>query len=165
MDDFITVSAGGPSAETDVPDGVYILTLVDIKEPRQITVTRGERAGQQMDLRDWVFAVEAPGTAFHERTIDSSTSTASGPKSKQYAYLTALNGGIAPTVGQKFGKGDLVGRQALGTIAHDEGGWPQIANLSAIPASMRGQAAPNGGQPAAAAAAAAGQANADGMPF
>lgn len=136
MTDFITVSAGGPSAETDVPDGVYPVILTAISDPKTVTARRGPNAGKDIDLIDWTFAVDAPGHPIDARELNESTSTASGPRSKIYAYLTALFNGVAPAVGTKITKENLVGRRALATVVHDEGGWPRIGNLGAIPSSM-----------------------------
>jgi hypothetical protein len=136
---FITVSQGGPSADTDIPDGVYPVILTELKDPRTVTARRGPKAGQDIDLIDWVFTIDAPGTIVHEKPLDGSTSTASGPRSKMYAWLTALLGGRPPAPQQQFAKSDLIGRMALATVSHDDGGWPQIASLGAMPASMLGQ--------------------------
>lgn len=136
---FITVSQGGPSAETDIPDGVYPVMLTELKDPRTVTARRGPKAGQEIDLIDWIFTIDAPGTPVHDRPLDGSTSTASGPRSKMYAWLTALLGGKPPAPQQQFSKSDLVGRMALATVSHDDGGWPQIASLGAMPQSMLGQ--------------------------
>jgi hypothetical protein len=131
---FITVNSGG----VDIPDGVYPVTLVEIKGPKTVTAQRGPKAGQEIDLLDWVFAVDEGD---HDGTqIEASTSTASGPKSKMYSYLTALFGGIAPTVGATFETTDLCGRRALATIRKDDNGWPRIENLGAMPAAMQQKA-------------------------
>lgn len=161
-DDFITVSAGGPSPDADIPDGVYPVILSAISDPKTVTARRGKNAGKDIDLIDWTFAVDAPGHPLDARLLDESTSTASGPRSKMYAYLTALFGGVAPVVGTRIGKADLIGRRALATVVHDEGGWPRVSNLGALPAQMLQQsfAAATGapvqapGAPAPAAAAA-----------
>lgn len=127
-DDFITVTAGAP--QVDIDPGVYEVTLLDISEPRTIFPQSGPNAGKEVTLRDWTFTLE-DGTE-----IRGSASTASGPKSKTYAWLTALLGGTPPAVGQSYPKSQLVGRLALATISIDEGGWPKIQNLSAMPRSM-----------------------------
>ena len=122
-DDFITVTTGAPQIEP----GVYEVTLISISDVRVITAKKGPNAGQDVELRDWTFALE-DGTP-----IEGSASTNSGPRSKSYAWLTALLGGTPPVVGQAYPKSQLVGREALATIELDEGGWPRIANLSAKP--------------------------------
>jgi hypothetical protein len=127
---FVTVKQGG----IDIPDGVYPVILTAISEPKTVTVTRGPKAGSDMDLIDWTFAID--GGDFEETEITTSTSTASGPKSKMFGYLTALLGGKPPAVGQSFEKTDLVGRQAIATIRRDDSGWPRIENLSAVPTAM-----------------------------
>lgn len=130
---FVTVSRGGPSQENDIPDGVYPLVLVEISDPRTVSATRGVNAGKDIDLIDWTWAINIPGHPLDSRTLTSSTSTASGPKSKMFSYLTALLGGVAPQPDTTFEKNDLAGRQVYGTINHDEDGWNRLANVSAIP--------------------------------
>jgi len=124
-EDIITISAGAPP--TDLTPGVYEVTLVDISEPRTIYPQTGINAGKEVQLRDWTFALE-DGTE-----VTGSASTSSGPKSKTYAWLTALLGGTPPEVGQSYPKSQLIGREALATIEIDKGGWAKIANLSARP--------------------------------
>ncbi len=134
---FIEVTQSGP----DIPDGVYPVTLVDIKGPKTVTAQRGPKAGQDIDLLDWEFAID---DGPHDGVvISASTSTASGPRSKMYAYLTALFSGVAPQIGSGFEKPDLCGRRALATVKKDDAGWLRIENLGAMPASMVGpKAAP-----------------------
>ena len=93
-DDIITISAGAPP--TDLTPGVYEVTLTDISEPRTIYPQTGINAGKEVQLRDWTFALE-DGTE-----VTGSASTSSGPKSKTYAWLTALLGGTPPAVGPEL---------------------------------------------------------------
>lgn len=123
MTDDITITAGAP--QLDIDPGVYEVTLTEISELRTIFPQTGPNAGKEVTLRDWTFALE-DGTE-----IRGSASTASGPKSKTFAWLTALLGGTPPTIGKKYPKSQLVGREALATISVDEGGWPKITQLSA----------------------------------
>lgn len=128
---LFTINQGGP----DIPDGVYSVILTGIAGPKTVMAKRGPKAGQEIDLYDWDFAVDEGD--FENTEIQSSTSSASGTRSKMYAYITALLGGKAPAVGTSFEVGDLVGRRALATIRKDETGWPRIENLGALPVSMR----------------------------
>lgn len=123
--DNITITAGAPQA--DIEPGVYEVTLTEISEPRTIFPQTGVNTGKEVTLRDWTFSLE-DGTE-----IRGSASTASGPKSKTFAWLTALLGGTPPQIGQSYPRSQLVGREALATITIDEGGWAKIANLSARP--------------------------------
>ncbi len=123
-DDMITITAG---AQSDVEPGVYEVTLVEISEPRTIYPQTGPNAGKEVTLRDWTFALD-DGSA----TVTGSASTASGPKSKTYAWITALLG-HAPEIGKTYPRSQLVGRGALATITVDEAGWARIANLSGLP--------------------------------
>jgi hypothetical protein len=130
---FIEITQSGP----DIPDGVYPVTLVDIKGPKTVTAQRGPKAGQDIQLLDWQFAVD---DGPHDGVvIEVSTSLASGPRSKMYGFLTALFNGVAPNIGAAFEKPQLVGRRALATIKKDEQGWLRIENLGAMPLSMQQQ--------------------------
>lgn len=135
---FIQVSKGGPTQ--DIPDGVYPFTLIGIEGPKTVTAKRGPNAGQDVDLLEWQWACEDANFDGYE--ISTSSSTNSGPRSKVYAYLTALFGGVAPQVDAGFEKEHLIGRMILGTVQHDDGGWPTIVNVGAMPAQMRQPAPP-----------------------
>jgi hypothetical protein len=124
-EDFITISAGAQQA--NIEPGTYVVTLIEISEPREILPQTGVNAGKLVTLRDWTFALE-DGTE-----VRGSASTASGPKSKSFAWITALLGGTPPSIGQVVQFSQLVGREVLATITVDEGGWSKIANLSAKP--------------------------------
>lgn len=126
---FITVNKGG----VDIADGVYTVVLTKIEGPK--TILRPD--GTEADIIDWTFEVMAGQYAGTE--LQGTTSTSSGPKSKMYAWLTALFGGKSPAVGQSFEKDDITGKMALATVRTPEGGWPKIENLGAIPAEMLAQ--------------------------
>ena len=153
MTDIITITAGAQQA--DVEPGVYEVTLTDISEPRTIFPQTGVNAGKEVTLRDWTFSLE-DGTE-----IRGSASTASGPKSKTFAWLTALLGGTPPAVGTSYPREQLVGRVALATVVIDDGGWAKIQNLSALPKSPTRTKA----QPVAPVAAAPVAAPAADLPF
>ena len=146
-DDNITITAGAP--QTDIAPGVYVVTLTEISEPRTILPQTGVNAGKEVTLRDWTFALE-DGTE-----IRGSASVASGPKSKTFAWLTALLGGAPPVIGQSYPRSQLVGRMAHATISVDEGGWAKIVNLSALPTSMAPRPGPVATAPPAVTAPAA----------
>jgi hypothetical protein len=154
MTDLITVSAG---AQTDIEPGVYEVTLTDISEPRTIYPQTGPNAGKEVQLRDWTFATD-DGVE-----IRAGASTASGPKSKTYAWLTALLGGTPPAVGTSYPRDQLIGRTAIATITIDDGGWPRISGLSAMPKARA--AAPAAAAPAAATPVAAAAGSNDDLPF
>lgn len=139
MTDFFEITPGGPPADLDIADGVYQFMVTTISDPKTVTARRGKNAGKDIDLIDWTFHVNQTGNPFDGRELVESTSTASGPKSKMYAWLTALLGGVAPAIGMKIQKSDLLGRQAFGTVVHDEGGWPRLQQLAAIPPHLLGQ--------------------------
>lgn len=129
------IRSGGPS----MPDGVYPVILTDIKGPKTVVAQRGPNAGEEVQLFDWTFAVDQPGHPLDGTEINGSTSTSSGPRSKMFAWLTALLNGAAPAVGTAFEKEQLVGRRALATIQKDADGWPRLVNLGAMPVSMQQQ--------------------------
>ena len=144
----ITIGAGGPPPEEDVPDGTYPLMLTEIGDWREVTIRQGERAGQSTYLRDWQFKVNDSGP-YAGRQVRTSASAASGPKSKQYGLIVALNNGKPPAVGEKFNVDDLVGRVALGKVVHDDGGYPKVDALLAMPVQQVQQQFVQATQPAA----------------
>lgn len=137
MSGFINVSAGQNVPE-GWADGVYPVILSEISDPKTVTAQRGPKAGQEIELLDWTFVIESG--RFENTIVEASTSTASGPRSKMYGFLTALFGGVAPPIGTSLEKGDIVGRSALATIQLDDG-WLRIQNLSALPAAGASQPA------------------------
>jgi hypothetical protein len=121
----ITISNGAPS----IDPGVYLVTLLDIGEPREFVPQTGPNAGETVKVRDWKFAVGEDG----EEEFEQSVSLSTGPRSNTYKWMTALLGGVPPQVGQTYPKAQLVGREAIATIEHNATGWPKITNLSAKP--------------------------------
>jgi hypothetical protein len=137
---FIEITGGFREDAFNGADGVYAVTLVGIGEPRTVIARSGPRAGQEIQLIDWDFAVEnAPAGG---SMITGATTTASGPQSKMFSWLTALFEGKSPPVGTRLEKKQLIGRRALATIRRDNDGWLKIENLGALPVEMRGRPAP-----------------------
>jgi hypothetical protein len=132
MSPLITVKQGG----SEIPPGVYPVTLVTIEGPKTIVPNAGPNAGKEVEILSWNFAVDEGEWEGEE--IEATTSTSSGPRSKLYGFLTALFSGKPPSTGDSFEAKDLCGRRALATIDRSESGWPRIANLGAMPASMLG---------------------------
>jgi len=127
---LITVKQGG----TDIEPGVYPVTLLGIEGPKTIIPKTGPNAGEETEIFAWSFAIDEGDLDGTE--VDATTSTNAGPRSKAYAFLTALLGGKAPAAGQSFELADLAGRRALATITRSESGWPRIENLGAMPKTM-----------------------------
>lgn len=123
----LTVTSGGP----DIDDGIYPMYLKKLEGPKTIVPQSGPNAGKDVEIFDWIWETAA-GVE-----IAASTSTASGPRSKMFAWLTALHGGRPPQVGQQFQSEDLVGRWVLGTVRKDETGWARIVNLAGMPQDMQ----------------------------
>lgn len=130
---FIEVKSGAPQAPQDWQDGTYRLQLTGIADPKTVTAQKGQMAGQDVDLIDWTFVIDA-GQPFVGLEIRRSTSTASGPKSAMFPILTALLGGRPPAVGQKFEKADLIGRKVYGALAIEDSGYIRVNTLTALPA-------------------------------
>jgi hypothetical protein len=131
---LITINRGGQDIPENFEPGPYIVVLTQLNGPKTVTAQKGPKAGQDIDLFDWIFNIfDGPHEGLE---VQASSSTASGPKSKLYSYITALSGGRAPAVGTAFNRDDLVGKLALATISINDGGWLVIDNLSAVPASI-----------------------------
>jgi hypothetical protein len=116
------VKAGGP----DIPDGVYSVTVVDITGPHKRTAQSGPNAGEDYSSFDWTFAID--DGPYENTVLQENSSTASGPRSKLYKWLTAL------LIGQTFEVTDLKGRRAFATVQRESpDAWPKIVNLGAMP--------------------------------
>lgn len=120
----ITINKGGPS--TDIDNGVYPVTLAAVTGPKTIYPAN---APEGTDIYEWTFSLD------DGRDIQGVTSTASGPKSKMFGWLTALLG-KAPAAGDAVDTDALLGRRALATIDHNDGGWPRLSQLTAMPVGM-----------------------------
>lgn len=141
-DTYIEIRQSGP----DIPDAVYPLVLVDIKgdpenpgQPKHIVPEKGPNAGKDLYFWDWQFAIDQPGHPLDGFELEYGTSLATGPRSKMFPLLVALQNGIRPQVGQKLAMSLLKGRRVLGTVQHDEAGVSRIVSFSAMPAGMQQQ--------------------------
>ncbi len=142
---LITVSQGGP----DIEPGVYSVTLAKLEGPKIIYPQSGPNAGQEVEIFDWTFQVDEGD--YTGTDIQATTSTASGPRSKMFSWITALMSGKAPAVGATFEAADLCGLRAIATISKNEAGWPRIENLGAFPVTQPRGMAPRSVAPARAA--------------
>lgn len=147
---LITIKASA----SDIEPGTYPVILTDLSGPTTVIAKNGPRAGEEVELLNWTFAVDG-GDSDGQEITDSST-TASGQKSKLFGWITALTG-KPPVAGQGFDPKDLVGRRALANVILSDSGWPKIGSLIALPTSKPKAAA---AAPVAAAPAADGS-----MPF
>lgn len=114
-DIIITVSAGAPVVEP----GTYPVTLIGV-EVKNINTVDGP-----LDIIEWLFSLD-DGTE-----VKGSSSTASGPKSKCFAWLVAL--GADPVPGKGFASADLVGRMALAKIVTKQSGYSAVETLIPMP--------------------------------
>lgn len=151
------VEKGGP----DIEDGTYRVTLAKVDGPKTITPQQGPNAGKDVVIYDWTFKLNGIlDLNGDEVELQATTSPALSPKSKMFAYVTALAGGRPPAIGTAVDTDKLIGRQAFAAIARPaDGGWPKITGLQALPASemakeiAKATGAPLKGLPAAAATA------------
>ena len=96
----------------EIDDGTYPATLESVEPYEHPQYGLG---------RKWAWLIE------HDGKLDSLTSITSGntgPKSKAYAWLTALLG-RAPKAGEKIE--DPTGTRVLLQITHNDKGFPQVA--------------------------------------
>lgn len=103
----------GPSIE--IEDGTYPGTL------QSVTTEPSKTASIPGDVRRWTWLVEHAGKI---EPLEVLSSTGTGPKTKAYAWLTALIG-RAPKAGEVIE--DPIGTRALLQIVHNEKGYPTIA--------------------------------------
>ena len=126
---LITITQGG----SDIPDGVYPVILVELR-PDTLTPNTGPNAGQEVSVLKWKVAVDEG--EYEGTELDVTSSIATGPRSKLYSFVTALQGGKTPAIGDEFDAPDLVGRRALATIRRDDTGWPRVVSLGAMPTTL-----------------------------
>jgi hypothetical protein len=118
----IKISRGAGSADIDA--GVYEVTLAAVEGPKTIYPAN---APEGTNVLDWRFVLDDGSE------VSGTTSESSGPRSKMYSWLTALNSGKPPEIDDEIDLDTLVGRRAIATIEISSTGWPRIANLGAIP--------------------------------
>lgn len=120
--------------------GVYVVTLVGITEERK---TVSEQYGERM-VQEWQFAIDDRDLAGGEQDhagelvfnswVTAPKNGAVHPKSTFYGYMTALFGGREAPAGTDIDiEKQLIGRQALATVARSGEGYVNIVNLGAVP--------------------------------
>lgn len=133
---FLTVGTGGLDPDKDVEDGTYPMTLIELDDPKLIFTTQnpskidpttGEEIGGT-HIIVWRFALDD----YDDRLCEGATSTATGPKSKAFEWLTALLG-REPVKGEPFTRDQLIGRGCLGRVVHNSAGYPKVASLTPTP--------------------------------
>src|SRR5262245_46792634 len=120
-DDEFTLGIGPVS---DVVDGTYPATLTGLE---RFPI---ERDGEEVMLIRWTFAIEDPAGPVE---VTGVSSMSRGPRAKQVAWLIALMGKDARP-GTNFRPAELIGRECLVSVEHDDNGFPKVANVVAAPA-------------------------------
>lgn len=100
---------------------VYIGTLIGFK-PFQYT-----EGDETRDLVEWQFNTE-DGTP-----VSGTTTTATGPKSKAFRWLSALMGAANVKPGATFSPADLIGREAQLLIGENKNGYPKVDDVTPLP--------------------------------
>jgi hypothetical protein len=111
------ITIGGGGSQIEIKDGTYPAVLESIETVPSPSATI---AG---DARRWTFLVEHDGKV-EPLSVFSSMNT--GPKTKAYAWLTALLG-EAPKAGKTYE--EPVGKRVLVKVVHKESGWPDVAEV------------------------------------
>ena len=106
-----------------IDPGTYRGIVLSV-EPARIETDEGPK-----DLLRWTFAVDVDG---HGEEIDALSSRATSPRSKPYAWVTALLGRI-PEPGERLKLGKLAGLSALVSIELDDNNYPKVGGLMALP--------------------------------
>lgn len=147
---IIKVSSGytPPENAYSGDGGTFVVTLVAITEPREVTGQYGTRM-----VQEWQFAIDDHDLAGNEQDnagelVFNSWVTAPkdgyvSEKSTFYGYMTALFGGRkAPPNTEIDIETQLVGRQALATVERNGEGYVNILNLGAVPSAAKQAAKP-----------------------
>lgn len=114
-------------APPDIPPGVYLATLTDMRGAEFTTPD-----GEDRKLLVWQFAAEVEGVQVE---VEGVSSRATGPASKAYGWLVALLGAENVKPHASFRPKDLLGREVQVTIGPDKRGWPKVTDLTAMPRS------------------------------
>lgn len=154
----LTMTIGGGYT---VEPGTYEATLIGL-EDFQYDDGEGNKT-----LRRWTFGLENEiDPEGKPVTIDGVSSTATGPKSKAFGWLTALLN-RAPVTGETFTPSMLVGRGCMVTIELNAEGYSKVAAV--VPQPRRRPAAAVAPEPefvgAPAATAAPAREPEDALPF
>ena len=113
-------------------------------------------------LRRWTFALEGEvDSEGKPAAIDGVSSLALGPKSKAFAWMSALLGRV-PVTGEQITRSQLIGLACLVTVVLNQEGYSKISAVVPAPRKRAGVAAPVAA-PAATAAVSA-PPDADGLP-
>lgn len=151
---LITVKSG-----SSVPAGTWLADLLSIAPKRM--VTQYSKNGEEQDFLEWTWLVHGP----EDGEINSLTTTATGPKSRIFEYLTALLGADKVKVDAAFEESDLVGKQVMVQIVITDDGFSKIDKIMGAPKGGKAPAAaPAAAQPAAAEVD-AGPSKDDDLPF
>lgn len=113
---------------SDIEPGTYEVTVTDVT-PDVIVPRQGKNAGKDVKVLRWEFALESG------ESIEGMTGRdPSSEKSNLFKYLVAL---VGPNKAEWEGLDakDLVGRMALASIGLNDGGYPRIDGLAAMPKS------------------------------
>jgi hypothetical protein len=150
MGSLITVAAVPQFAPGTYKGVLRSLTEKTIELSAGAAAKQGKTPGEKVNIYEWEF--DCFDITNGERLVDedtgediiakTATSQASGPKSKLYSFLVALVGpaGVAPGTG--YDPEDLVGKSALISVVADEGGYPKVESMQAMPrATNRSRAA------------------------
>lgn len=108
------IQAGGP----DIAPGTYRGTL------EKVEIGEGTFNGNTGPIRIWHFLIDVAGTL---TPISATSSMGTGPKTKAYAWLTAILG-TAPQAGTTVE--DPIGKQVLVTVVKKDNGFPKIEQLT-----------------------------------
>lgn len=112
----------------NIEPGAYEVTLQHVSQPKTI-YPQNDPDG--VEILEWTFVLD------DGQQLTDSTSMNSGPRSKMYGWLTALNSGKAPSTDEDIDTDDLIGRRVIANVTLSEKGWPKIGSLSAIPVSVQ----------------------------
>lgn len=83
---------------------------------------------------EWQFAVEEGEDVIE---VSGTTTTATGPKSKAFRWITALVGAANVKPGANFQPSDLIGLEAQLVIGVNKNGYSKVDDVTALPRSTR----------------------------
>jgi len=122
----LTMTVGGTPT---VEDGTYPANLIALDDK---PVPDRDNPEDTMTLRIWKFGLDALDSDGNPAEVEGVSSTALGPRSKAYKWISAL-------LGRKLENGELItremllGRECLVTVAQNDNGYSKVIEVVSAP--------------------------------
>ena len=127
----MTMTVGGTPT---VEDGTYPATLIGLEDKQ---VPDRDNPEDNMTLRIWSFSLDALDSDGNPAEVEGISSTALGPRSKAYKWITALLGRKLEN-GEEIKRSMLLNRRCMVTVAANDAGYSKVADVVPAPKAKPG---------------------------